>query len=185
MRNARDDLFAQLGQNSSQCQRRLSANERAATAARKIKWVVYSWVVYSGALGVAMASSFAGCARAKKELDMLMARGFSYTIPNTPDERRNEVARLYNKHFTKLLTPEAIAGNRDQFFDFATSSRVNWRGSYYLCAASTQDATRDLPNLIRCFLTEAVENPYGTIHLRQNQEISRTATLLKLENLFA
>ena len=33
VRNARDDLFAQLRQNNSQCQRRLSANERAATAA--------------------------------------------------------------------------------------------------------------------------------------------------------
>ena len=59
-----------------------------------------------------MASSFAVWAQAKKELDMLMACGFSYTIPNTP-ERWNEVARLYNKHVTKLLTPEAIAGNRD------------------------------------------------------------------------
>ena len=179
VRNARDDLFAQLRQNNSQCQRRLSANERAATAARKIKWVVYS-----GPPGVAMASSFAVWAQAKKELDMLMACSFLYTIPNTP-ERRNEVARLYNKHVTKLLTPEAIAGNRDQFFDFATSLQVTWRGSYYLCATSTQEATRDLPNLIRCFLTEAIKNPYGTIHVRQNHEISRTAALLKLENWFA
>ena len=120
-----------------------------------------------------MASSFAVWAQAKKELDMLMACSFLYTIPNTP-ECWNEVARLYNKHVTKLLTPEAIAGNRDQFFDFATSSQVTWRGSYYLCATSTQEATRDLPNLIRCFLTEAIENPYGTIHVRQNHEISRT-----------
>ncbi|KAH6892294.1 hypothetical protein B0T10DRAFT_458007 [Thelonectria olida] len=153
----------------------LIRSECSAEAAPKVKWVVYS-----GPAAVAIVSSRAIWAQAKKELDMLVAYWFSWTEFNTA-ERRDEATRLYDRHINGVLTPDALVGDDDQFLDFANSYRVSRRGSYSVSAASTRNATRDLPNLLRCFLPKAVENPYDAEHVRHTGEITQAAALSKLE----
>ena len=92
---------------------------------------------------------------------------------------------MYDRHINSILTPDTLVGDRDQFFDFANSSRVSRRSSYYISSVSTKDATRDLPNLLRCFLPEAVEKPYDVKHVRHTGEITHAAALHNLENWLA
>ena len=63
----------------------------------------------------------------------------------------------------------------------AIPSRLVQGGNYYLSTASTEGATRDLPNLIRCFLTEAIEGPYDVSHVRRTNESTRAAALIELD----
>ena len=131
------------------------------------------YVIYSGGSGVLMVSPSSVWIQARKELDIVLKAGFSKTNPGTA-ERRQEAENLYEKHLASLWHSNATAGNRVQFINF-TENQVPRSSNFYLAAASTADAVKDLPNLVRCFLPAAVRDRYDSSwaraqnHTMQNQ----------------
>lgn len=118
------------------------------------------YVIYSGGSGVVMVSPSSVWTQARKELDIVLKAGFSQTNPGT-SERRQEAENLYEKHLASLWHSNATAGNRIRFINF-TEKQVPRSSNFYLAAASTADAVKDLPNLIRCFLPAAVRDRYDS-----------------------
>jgi hypothetical protein len=117
------------------------------------------FVVYSGARGVIMVTPFSIWAQARKELDVIVKSGFCFSVPES-QKRMVEVATIYDKHVAILQNSAESRGDKDAFLKFARSSKVLEGSSYYLSAASVDDAVKDLPNLIRCFLPSIVADPY-------------------------
>ncbi|THY86493.1 hypothetical protein D6C95_07577 [Aureobasidium pullulans] len=117
------------------------------------------YVLYSGRKGIIMATPTTIWAQARKELDVVLQSGFSFSLPQS-HERTQEVERVFNKHVASLQVSAAASGDKSKFINFAKSYKVPQGGSFYLSAASVEDTVKDLPNLIRCFLPDHVSDPY-------------------------
>ncbi|KAH0382755.1 hypothetical protein KCU92_g5931, partial [Aureobasidium melanogenum] len=139
------------------------------------------YVVYSGSRGIIMATPSSIWAQARTELDVVLQSGFAFTLPESP-QRLLEVDTIYEKHIASLQNSTESRGDKAKFVGFAKSSKVPKGSSYYLSAANVDDAVKDLPNLVRCFLPDSVADPY---HGKWARVFNNTMQSIAVNNLRA
>lgn len=149
----------------------VSVADRDAKAALKVKYVIYS-----GPKGVMMVSPTTVWSQARKELDMVLHCGFSSTAPAT-DARHQEAVELYDIHMASLQQSQAVQGDKSQFLEYVVSSRVPQGGNFYLSVVSTDDAVKDIPNLIRCFMSDSIRDPYDAKWARRFNNTAQSEAL--------
>jgi hypothetical protein len=179
VREAYSSISKQMRQESGVRQQRQAAPERAQSIASTARWVVYS-----GPPGTVMSSPLAIWAQGKKELDIVLACGFSRTHPKTI-ERQEEVMQVFSKHAVGLGSLSAPESTQSDFIEIGLSAKLPFQGSFYLSLTTTDEATKDLPNLIRCFLPESISDPYNMKHILRTNATSRISALTILRSWLA
>ncbi|KEQ70516.1 hypothetical protein M436DRAFT_84605 [Aureobasidium namibiae CBS 147.97] len=160
-------------------QERWSKSDTARPSGQDTTALKLKYVVYSGARGVIMVTPLTVWTQARKELDVILQSGFCFTVPES-QERTVEVTAIYDKHVAALQHSAASLGDKTKFVQFAKSSKVVRGSSYYLSSATVDDAVKDLPNLIRCFLPDTVTDPYAAKWSRHPTNTMQTAAIKAL-----
>ncbi|KAK4889471.1 hypothetical protein LTR27_011732 [Elasticomyces elasticus] len=110
-------------------------------------------IIYSGAKHVRVQSRFRSWHKAKRELNVVLLSGFAHGEPGS-QERLAQATAIHEKGIA-ALQETSVAASKQEFLDWAQT--VPKHTSYYFEASSTHDQISEIPNLLRCHITNVDE----------------------------